>query len=88
MISLSMFRLSSGVTTPQLLEAYNDDGEKYGGERVLRALRDERAVDVLTVCCRWVSFPGSSAKLAADVLLQYGGDMIGVCLATVVCGRG
>jgi hypothetical protein len=39
----------------QLLEAYNDDGEKFGGERVLRALRDERAVDVLTVCCRWVS---------------------------------
>ncbi|RSH94017.1 hypothetical protein EHS25_006670 [Saitozyma podzolica] len=36
-----------------LLEAYNDDGEKFGGERVLRALRDERAVDVLTVCCRW-----------------------------------
>ncbi|KAL7424122.1 hypothetical protein Q5752_001707 [Cryptotrichosporon argae] len=37
----------------QLLEAFNDDNEKYGGERVMRVLRDARAVDVLTVCCRW-----------------------------------
>lgn len=32
-----------------------DDGEKFGGERVLRVLKENRAVDVLTVCCRWVS---------------------------------
>jgi hypothetical protein len=39
----------------QLLETYNDDGEKYGGERVLRVLREGKGIDVLTVCCRWVS---------------------------------
>lgn len=37
----------------KLLETYNDDGEKFGGERILRALRDGQAIDVLTVCCRW-----------------------------------
>lgn len=41
--------------TEQLIESFNDDGEKFGGERVLKILKDERAVDVLTICCRWVS---------------------------------
>jgi putative IMPACT (imprinted ancient) family translation regulator len=41
------------LTDTQLLESYNDDGEKFGGERVLKALREGQGVDVLTVCCRW-----------------------------------
>ena len=41
------------TTDLQLLESYNDDGEKFGGERVLKALREGQGVDVLTVCCRW-----------------------------------
>jgi putative IMPACT (imprinted ancient) family translation regulator len=41
------------MTDSQLLESYNDDGEKFGGERVLKALREGQGVDVLTVCCRW-----------------------------------
>jgi hypothetical protein len=40
-------------TDLQLIESYNDDGEKFGGERVMRALREGQAVDVLTICCRW-----------------------------------
>lgn len=43
----------------QLLESLLDDGEKFGGDRVLRVLKEQRAVDVLTVCCRWVSSPSS-----------------------------
>lgn len=38
----------------QLLEAFNDDGEKFGGERVLRVMQENQAVDVITICCRWV----------------------------------
>jgi len=41
----------------QLLELFNDDGEKFGGERVLRVMKDVSGLDVLTVCCRWVSVP-------------------------------
>jgi putative IMPACT (imprinted ancient) family translation regulator len=41
------------LTDTQLLESYNDDGEKFGGERVLKALREGQGVDVLAVCCRW-----------------------------------
>ncbi|XAO22638.1 hypothetical protein I312_101411 [Cryptococcus bacillisporus CA1280] len=37
----------------QLVESFSDDGEKFGGERVLKVLREQNAVDVLSVCCRW-----------------------------------
>ncbi|KLT42507.1 hypothetical protein CC85DRAFT_285415 [Cutaneotrichosporon oleaginosum] len=37
----------------QLLETSDDDGERFGGERVLRTLRETGAVDVLCVVCRW-----------------------------------
>lgn len=38
----------------KLLESFHDDGEKFGGDRILKVLKEERGVDVLTVCCRWV----------------------------------
>ncbi|KAL1413475.1 hypothetical protein Q8F55_001249 [Vanrija albida] len=41
----------------QLLEAFDDDGEKFGGERLLRVLQEQSAVDVITICVRW--FGGS-----------------------------
>ncbi|EIW69378.1 hypothetical protein TREMEDRAFT_30797 [Tremella mesenterica DSM 1558] len=44
---------TGGEDDYQLLETFNDDGEKFGGERVLRVLRENKGVDVLTVCCRW-----------------------------------
>ncbi|KAK1924890.1 hypothetical protein DB88DRAFT_487220 [Papiliotrema laurentii] len=44
---------TKGEDDYQLLEASYDDGEKFGGERVLKIQREERAVDVLTICCRW-----------------------------------
>jgi hypothetical protein len=50
----------------QLLESFNDDGEKYGGERVLKILQEERGVDVLTVCC----LVGRSRPLALDFKLK------------------
>ena len=55
----------------QLLESYNDDGEKFGGERVMKALREGHGVDVLTVCCRWYGgeMIGVSLSQAAPVLL-------------------
>lgn len=31
----------------------NDDGEKYGSDRLLRVLKEEGASDVLVVCSRW-----------------------------------
>ncbi|WVW82988.1 hypothetical protein I302_105004 [Kwoniella bestiolae CBS 10118] len=37
----------------QLLEASFDDNEKYGGQTILKALRENNGIDVLTVCCRW-----------------------------------
>ncbi|TXT15700.1 hypothetical protein VHUM_00203 [Vanrija humicola] len=40
----------------QLLEAFDDDGEKFGGERLLRVLKEKSAVDVITICVRWVSW--------------------------------
>ena len=52
-VSLSSSPGGAGLDKGQLIETYNDDGEKYGGERLLRVLQEERAVDTLTVCCRW-----------------------------------
>lgn len=31
----------------------DDDGERYGGDRVLKVLNEIGAVDVLVVCARW-----------------------------------
>lgn len=31
----------------------DDDGERYGGDRVLKVLNEVGAVDVLVVCARW-----------------------------------
>lgn len=62
------------------MESFSDDGEKFGGGRVLKVLREQNAVDVLSVCCRWVSVKTSlslSCRLIFH-LVQYGGDMIGV----------
>ncbi|ORY24978.1 hypothetical protein BCR39DRAFT_454051, partial [Naematelia encephala] len=39
---------TGGTDDYHLLESSNDDGEKFGGERVLRVLRENQAVDVLT----------------------------------------
>ncbi|OWT41304.1 hypothetical protein C362_00770 [Cryptococcus neoformans Bt1] len=44
---------TEGEEAFQLVECFNDDGEKFGGERVLKVLREQNAVDVLSVCCRW-----------------------------------
>jgi hypothetical protein len=52
-VSLHLGMTEAVMTDSQLLESYNDDGEKFGGERVLKALREGQGVDVLTVCCRW-----------------------------------
>lgn len=62
------------------MESFSDDGEKFGGERVLKVLREQNAVDVLSVCCRWVSAPTSLSLSCRLIfrLVQYGGDMIGV----------
>lgn len=48
-------RTCRSLTRPQLLEAFDDDGEKFGGERLLRVLKEKSAVDVITICVRWVS---------------------------------
>ncbi|AAW41885.2 expressed protein [Cryptococcus deneoformans JEC21] len=44
---------TEGEEAFQLVECFSDDGEKFGGERVLKVLREQNAVDVLSVCCRW-----------------------------------
>ncbi|WWC61024.1 uncharacterized protein I303_103602 [Kwoniella dejecticola CBS 10117] len=44
---------TQGEDDYQLLEAAFDDNEKYGGQTILRALRENNGVDVLSVCCRW-----------------------------------
>ncbi|KAE8541084.1 hypothetical protein D1P53_002438 [Cryptococcus gattii VGV] len=44
---------TEGEEAFQLVESFSDDGEKFGGERVLKVLREQNAVDVLSVCCRW-----------------------------------
>ncbi|KAK8869678.1 hypothetical protein IAR55_000246 [Kwoniella newhampshirensis] len=44
---------TEGEEDYHLIESFNDDGEKFGGERILKVLREQNAVDVLTVCCRW-----------------------------------
>lgn len=31
----------------------DDDGERYGGDRVLKVLNEVGAVDVIVVCARW-----------------------------------
>ncbi|KIR32760.1 hypothetical protein I352_04695 [Cryptococcus deuterogattii MMRL2647] len=44
---------TEGEEAFQLVESFSDDGEKFGGGRVLKVLREQNAVDVLSVCCRW-----------------------------------
>ncbi|WWD16056.1 hypothetical protein CI109_100481 [Kwoniella shandongensis] len=44
---------TEGEEDYHLIESFNDDGEKFGGERILKVLREQNAVDVLTVCARW-----------------------------------
>ena len=39
----------------QLVEEFDDDEEKWGGERLLRVLKEQGGVDVMLVCVRWVS---------------------------------
>lgn len=38
----------------ELKEGSDDDGEKYGGDRILQGLRDLGAVDCISFCCRYV----------------------------------
>ncbi|KJE05366.1 hypothetical protein I311_01045 [Cryptococcus gattii NT-10] len=44
---------TEGEEAFHLVESFSDDGEKFGGERILKVLREQNAVDVLSVCCRW-----------------------------------
>ncbi|WWC69368.1 uncharacterized protein I206_103307 [Kwoniella pini CBS 10737] len=44
---------TKGEDDYQLHEASFDDNEKYGGQTILRALRENKGIDVLSVCCRW-----------------------------------
>ncbi|EAL22764.1 hypothetical protein CNBB2120 [Cryptococcus deneoformans B-3501A] len=39
---------TEGEEAFQLVECFSDDGEKFGGERVLKVLREQNAVDVLS----------------------------------------
>ncbi|EPQ31265.1 uncharacterized protein PFL1_01450 [Pseudozyma flocculosa PF-1] len=53
---LSPKRGRAGLTGPDdfaLHEEKEDDGEKWGGDRVLRVARDEGASDVLVIVSRW-----------------------------------
>jgi hypothetical protein len=52
----------------QLIESYNDDGEKFGGDRVMKSLKEAQAVDVLTVCCRW--YGGEMIGVCHTILLD------------------
>lgn len=42
----------------------DDDGERYGGDRVLKVLNEIGAVDVLVVCARW--FGGDMLGVSTD----------------------
>ncbi|WVN86748.1 uncharacterized protein L203_101920 [Cryptococcus depauperatus CBS 7841] len=44
---------TEGEDAYNLVESFDDNGEKFGGERILKVLREKSAVDVLSVCCRW-----------------------------------
>ncbi|WVQ71819.1 hypothetical protein IAR50_001361 [Cryptococcus sp. DSM 104548] len=44
---------TEGEDAYQLIESFDDDGEKFGGERILKVLNEHHAVDVLSVCVRW-----------------------------------
>ncbi|ODN98409.1 hypothetical protein L198_03653 [Cryptococcus wingfieldii CBS 7118] len=44
---------TEGEDAYQLIESFDDDGEKFGGERILKVLKEHHAVDVLSVCVRW-----------------------------------
>ena len=38
-------------------EGSDDDGEQYGGDRLLQVMREQGAVDCIVFCCRSVPFP-------------------------------
>ncbi|CBQ68969.1 conserved hypothetical protein [Sporisorium reilianum SRZ2] len=53
---LELKRARSGLAGPDdfsLLEDKEDDGERWGGDRVLRVAREQGAADVLVVVSRW-----------------------------------
>jgi putative IMPACT (imprinted ancient) family translation regulator len=42
----------------RLREGNNDDGERWGGERILGVLRKQGIIDAVVVCSRWFAlFP-------------------------------
>ncbi|EKD02717.1 hypothetical protein A1Q2_02947 [Trichosporon asahii var. asahii CBS 8904] len=59
---------TQGEDDYQLLEAMDDDGERYGGDRVLKVLNEVGAVDVIVVCARW--FGGDMLGHAAQALME------------------
>lgn len=75
----------------------DDDGERYGGDRVLKVLNEVGAVDVLVVCARWFGgdMLGVSFSYAEDGACwtrrgQYGrvGSPIGRRMGTSVARLG
>ncbi|WWC89931.1 uncharacterized protein L201_004860 [Kwoniella dendrophila CBS 6074] len=44
---------TGGEDDYQLLEASFDDNEKYGSQSILKTLRENNGIDVLSLCCRW-----------------------------------
>lgn len=58
----------------KLVECFSDDGEKFGGERILKVLREQNAVDVLSVCCRWVGVHTFLSQ--SHMLISY--SMVGI----------
>ncbi len=52
-LTLMPNRSGTSDTDYTTAEDAHDDGERWGGERLGKVLRDEGAADVLLVCSRW-----------------------------------
>lgn len=61
---------SSGLGGPddfELRSGSEDDGEKYGGGRILRVMEAERILDAVVVVSRWCVPLSSSSSASLDV---------------------
>jgi hypothetical protein len=64
----------------QMLDGYEDDGEKWGGARILKVMKEEGILDAVVIVSRWcvdvyVSLIAALSEVSS--LGRYGGIMLG-----------
>lgn len=65
----------------ELKSASDDDGENYGGARILKVMEKEGVIDAVVICSRWLALVGTVVLgwlvIVNPLINRYGGTMLG-----------